>query len=69
MLAEIRVSKGDYAKADKFYQQHLSILRAEQRRGTIHADYLMAALYDFALTRRVQGDSKEAEMLLRESLA
>ena len=28
----------------------------------------MAALYEFALLRRAQGDSKEAEMLLREEL-
>jgi len=69
VLAQLWATKGDYAKADNFYQQSIPILRAEQKKGTIHADYLMAALYEFALTRRVQGNSKQAEVLLRESLA
>ena len=62
-------AKGDYAKANKFYLANLPRLRAEQKKGTISADYLGAALNGFALLRRAQGDSKEAESLLREQLA
>lgn len=61
-------AKGEYAKANKFYLAKLPRLRAEQKKGTIHADYLVAALNGFALLRRVQGDSKGAEILLREEL-
>ena len=62
-------AKGDYAKANKFYVANLPRLRAEQKRGTISEEYLGAALNGFALLRRAQGDSKEAESLLREKLA
>jgi len=62
-------AKGDYAKANKFYVTHLPRLRAEQKKGTISADSLASALNGFALLRRAQGDSKEAEALLREQLA
>ncbi|HEY3663701.1 MAG TPA: serine/threonine-protein kinase [Chthoniobacterales bacterium] len=62
-------AKGDYAKANKFYVTNLPRLRAEQKKGTISADYLGAALNGFALLRRAQGDSKDAESLLREKLA
>src|ERR1700730_9994010 len=62
-------AKGDYAKANKFYLASLPRLRAEQKKGTVSADYLGAALNGFALLRRAQGDSKEAESLLREQLA
>jgi len=60
---------GDYAKANKFYLENLPRLRAEQKKGTISADYLAGALNGFALLRRALGDSKEAESLLREQLA
>jgi serine/threonine-protein kinase len=62
-------AKGDYAKANRFYLANLPRLRAEQKKGTISADYLGGALNGFALLRRAQGDSKEAESLLREELA
>jgi serine/threonine-protein kinase len=61
-------AKGDYVKANKFYLANLSRLRAEQKKGTIQTDYLVAALNGFALLRRAQGDSREAEILLREEL-
>jgi serine/threonine-protein kinase len=61
-------AKANYAKANQFYVTNLPRLRAEQKRGTIPADYLSAALNGFALVRRAQGDSKEAEALLREEL-
>ena len=62
-------AKGDYAKANKFYLANLPRLRAEQKKGTISGEYLGAALNGFALLRRAQGDSKDAESLLREILA
>jgi serine/threonine protein kinase len=61
-------AKANYAKANQFYVTNLPRLRAEQKKGTIPADYLSAALNGFALVRRAQGDSKEAEALLREEL-
>jgi serine/threonine-protein kinase len=61
-------AKGDYAKANKFYLAKLPLLRAEQKKGNLSADYLAAALNGFALLRRAQGDSREAEKLLREEL-
>ncbi len=60
--------EGDYAKAEKFYLTYLPRLRAEQKKGTISADYLSVALNGYALLRRAQGDSREAESLLREEL-
>lgn len=68
-LGDLWIVKGDHTKAEKFYRQKLSILRAELKKQTISADYLVLALGDFALLRRAQGDSKEAELLLREELA
>ncbi len=62
-------AKGDYAKANQFYLANLPRLRAEQKKGTISADYLGVALNGFALLRRAQGDSKDAESLVREKLA
>ncbi|HEY8835469.1 MAG TPA: tetratricopeptide repeat protein, partial [Chthoniobacterales bacterium] len=61
-------AKGDYAKANKFYLAKLPLLRAEQKKGNLSADYLTSALNGFALLRRAQGDSREAEKLLREEL-
>jgi serine/threonine-protein kinase len=61
-------AKADYARASQFYRANLPRLRAEQKKGTIGADYLASALNGFALLRRAQGDSREAETLLRETL-
>ncbi len=58
--------RGDYARAEQFYEQKFPALRAAQKRGTISADVLIEALHVVALVRRAQGDSKDAEMLLRE---
>ena len=69
LAALLAGAKGDYAKANKFYLAKLPRLRAEQKKGAISADYLGSALSGFALLRRAQGDSKEAESLLREDLA
>ncbi|MEY2530068.1 MAG: eukaryotic-like serine/threonine-protein kinase, partial [Verrucomicrobiota bacterium] len=62
-------AKGDYARADKFYREKFPLLRAEQKKGRVSADFLASALNGFGLLRRAQGDSREAERLLREELA
>ena len=69
IIADLWINKGKYEEADKFYRQRLSILRTEQQKGNINTDYLFTAIYDFALLRRAQGDSREAEMLIREALS
>lgn len=62
-------STGDYAKTEQFYREKLPLLRAAQKNGTLSADYVITALNSLALLRRAQGDSKQAEMLLREEIA
>ena len=62
-------STGDYAKTEQFYREKLPLLRAAQKNGTLSADYVITALNSLALLRRAQGDSKQAEMLLREEVA
>ncbi len=69
ILAGIWVGKGDNAKANNFYRRSLPSLRLASKNGTIQADYLLTSFCDFAILRRAQGDSKEAEILLRESLS
>ncbi len=68
-LAQVFLTKTDYSSAEKIYLQRLTILRREQQKGTINPTYLLVALNDFALLRRAQGNSIEAETLLREGLA
>ena len=67
-LGELFVTKTDKASAENIYRQRLSILRNEQKKGNISADYLLAALNDFALLKRSQGFSNEASAILREGL-
>ena len=68
-VASLWTAIGKNEEADKFYRQRLSILRTEQKQGNIQAIDLFTALYDFGLLRRAEGDSREAENLLREALA
>jgi tetratricopeptide (TPR) repeat protein len=44
-------------------------MRNEERKGNINAENLAGALDNFGYLRRTQGDSKEAELSFRESLA
>ncbi|MDQ6785485.1 MAG: tetratricopeptide repeat protein [Acidobacteriota bacterium] len=67
-LGQIFLANADYQNAEKIFQQRLSILRREQKKGSINPTYLLVALNDLALVRRAQGDSKQAEALLREAL-
>ena len=68
LMAHLWSSRGENQKANNFYEQRISILRAEYKKRTITADVLTAALGDFAIIKRSQSDSKDAEMLLREAL-
>ncbi len=69
LLAELWVDTGENAKAETFYHQNLPVLRAEQKEGVLSTDTVMTAFYNYALMQRTAGDSKGAEMLLREVLA
>ncbi len=68
-VADLWLVRGNNTEANKFYRQSIEIFRTEQRKGNIHADYLFDALDNFAVLTRARGDSKEAEVLLREALA
>ncbi len=68
-MADLWLAKGNYPQAAQFYRQRISILRSEQKAGHVDTDYLLSALYDFALLLRSQGDSRQAERLLRECLS
>jgi serine/threonine protein kinase len=69
VLAGVWLDKGEIVKGDEFYAKTIPILRSEQKKGRISADYLMEALYNYGLTRRLLSDPKEGERLLREDLA
>ena len=67
-LGQVFLAKGDYESAEKGYQTRLSILRREVQKGRMDPAYLLVGLNDYALLRRARGNSKEAELLLREAL-
>jgi len=62
-------SEGKLAESEKHYRKILPLLRNEKRKGNIKAENLAHALNNFGYLRRTQGDSKEAELSFRESLA
>ena len=61
--------QGKLAKSEKHYRKILPLMRNEKRKGNIKAENLAGALDNFGYLRRTQGDSKEAELSFRESLA
>jgi tetratricopeptide (TPR) repeat protein len=61
--------QGKLAKSEKDYRRILPLMRNEERKGNIKAENLAWALNNFGYLRRTQGDSKEAELSFRESLA
>ena len=67
--ARILFSDGRMAESEKLYRQILPRMRSEQQRGNIKAEVLADGLNNFAYLRRSQGDSHEAELLFRESIA
>ncbi|MEQ1922887.1 MAG: protein kinase, partial [Pyrinomonadaceae bacterium] len=56
-------------EADELFRETLPLARVEFQKGNLEAAFLLVALHDFAVTRRALGNSREAEDLLRESLA
>jgi tetratricopeptide (TPR) repeat protein len=68
LMAILWMSTGDYEKATNFYTQRLSLIRERHKTGAMPPDYLATSLAHLALLRRAQGDSKQAESLIRESL-
>ncbi len=68
ILGHLLVDKSDFTGAEQIYRQSLPILRVNRQKTDDNPEYLFDALGAFAVLRRTQGDSKEAELLLRESL-
>lgn len=68
-LGQLFLVKADYQSSEEIYQGRLSILRREYQKGAIEPIYLLVALNDYAVLQRAKGDSKKAEMILREGLA
>jgi len=62
-------SEGKLTESEKHYRKILPLMRNEERKGNIKAENLAHALNNFGALRRTQGDSKEAELSFRESLA
>jgi serine/threonine protein kinase len=61
--------QGKLTESEKHYRKILPLMRNEERKGNIKAENLAGALNNFGALRRTQGDSKEAELSFRESLA
>jgi serine/threonine protein kinase len=61
--------QGKLTESEKHYRKILPLMRNEERKGNIKAENLAGALDNFGYLRRTQGDSKEAELSFRESLA
>lgn len=68
MLAEVLGQKANIAECEQILRETLPAARAEFQNGKLEAYLLADALHNFAVTRRAQGNSKEAEELLREAV-
>ena len=62
-------SEGKLTESEQHYRKILPLMRDEKRKGNINAENLAGVLNNFGYLRRTQGDSKEAELSFRESLA
>ena len=67
--AAMLFAEGKFTESEKHYRKILPLMRSEKRKGNIKAANLADALENFGYLRRTQGDSKEAELSFRESLA
>jgi serine/threonine-protein kinase len=67
--ASMLFAEGKFTESEKHYRKILPLMRNEERKGNIKAENLADALNIFGYLRRTQGDSKEAELSFRESLA
>src|SRR5260370_37751138 len=68
-LARLFLAKADYDNAEKIFGQRFSSLRTAFQQGTIEAEFFIVSLSNYGILRRARGDSLQAEILLRESLA
>lgn len=68
-LAQLSVAQADYDGAQKIYRRIVPLFRDAGRQQKVSPLTLQAAYHDFGVLRRAQGDSKEAESLLREAFA
>lgn len=68
-LAALLFLQGSLPESEKHYRRILPLMRNEKRKGNINAEIMVNALNMFGYVRRTQGDSKEAELAFRESLA
>jgi tetratricopeptide (TPR) repeat protein len=67
--AAVLFRQANLTESEKLYRQILPLMRNEKRKGNIKTETLVKALNLFGYLRRTQGDSKEAELSFRESLA
>ncbi|MDQ6625738.1 MAG: serine/threonine-protein kinase [Verrucomicrobiota bacterium] len=67
--AYVLFSHGDLEAAEKAYREVLPRLRKAYAQGKFKVDDFVAALNNFGYLRRTQGDSGEAELLFRETIA
>jgi len=67
--ASLLFTEGKLAESEKHYRKILPLMRREERKGNIKAENLASALNTFGYLRRTQGDSREAELSFRETLA
>ncbi|MBS1795703.1 MAG: serine/threonine protein kinase [Acidobacteria bacterium] len=66
--AGLLFDRNEFAEAEKTFRKFLPLARREFENGRIGGEVLVNGLNNFAYLRRTQGDSREAEMLFRETL-
>ena len=67
-LGSLYLAKADYDRAENIYEKILPSLREQFRLGNIEMSAMSDALNNYALLKRARGDSRQSEILYRESL-
>lgn len=67
--ASLLMNKSDLAASEAAFRKVLPALKSELANGDVAVDEVVIRMSDFAVLRRAQGDSKEAESILREVVA
>ncbi len=67
-LGSLYLAKADYDRAENMFEKILPSLREQFRLGNIKIPVMADALNNFALLKRARGDSRQSEILYRESL-
>lgn len=67
--ASLLMARSDFAGSEAAFRKALPILKSELAKGNINVDEVVLRMSDFAVLRRAEGDSKEAESILREVVA